>query len=133
VHFVDPVPPNEVVAWTASADLGVSLLEDTCLNHRLALPNKLFEYLVASVPVVVSHFPEMARIVNHYGVGTATDPSDPVALAEVFRRCVENRVILDDWCSNMPAVNETFRWTRASQAFLSEYESLGGRSGRSAG
>jgi glycosyltransferase involved in cell wall biosynthesis len=48
--------------------VGVSLLQDTCENHRLALPNKLFEYLAAGVPVVVSDLPEMGGLVRALGV-----------------------------------------------------------------
>ena len=48
---------------TAEADVGVSLLQDTCENHRLALPNKVFEYLAAGVPLVVSDLPELRRLV----------------------------------------------------------------------
>ena len=63
-HFVPAVELGRLLAYTAEADVGVSLLQDTCENHRLALPNKLFEYLAAGVPVVVSDLPEMASLVR---------------------------------------------------------------------
>ena len=47
VHFVPSVPIGSCSRIRREADVGVSLLEDTCENHRLALPNKVFEYVAA--------------------------------------------------------------------------------------
>lgn len=62
VWFTGSVAPAEMTALVASAAVGVALLDDVCLNHRLALPNKLFAYLGAGVPVVASDLPEMRRL-----------------------------------------------------------------------
>jgi glycosyltransferase involved in cell wall biosynthesis len=83
-HFHPPVALYELLSYTAQADVGVSLLEDTCENHRLALPNKLFEYLAAGLPVVVSDLPEMGRLVSERQVGWVTDPADPEDIAGVL-------------------------------------------------
>lgn len=81
VHFLPSVPLDELLEWTADADVGISLLQDTCDNHRLALPNKLFEYMAAGVPVVVSDLPEVAELVQSRGVGLVVPPSRPEAIA----------------------------------------------------
>lgn len=72
VHFHPPVPMAEVVGRVAGADIGVSLLEDTCLNHRYALPNKFFECLQGGVPVVVSDLLDQRNIVAETGAGWVT-------------------------------------------------------------
>ncbi len=64
VALLPSVPLSELLANTAEADVGVTLLQDTCENHRLALPNKLFEYIAASVPVVASALPETERLIE---------------------------------------------------------------------
>lgn len=91
VHFVASVPLAELLTWTADADIGVSLLQDTCENHRLALPNKVFEYLAAGVPVVVSDLPEMTDLVCRHGVGWAIRADDDTTLAEALRRALAAR------------------------------------------
>jgi glycosyltransferase involved in cell wall biosynthesis len=91
LHFHPPVPLTELLSYTTQADVGVSLLEDTCENHRLALPNKLFEYLAAGLPVVVSDLPEMSRLVGQRGVGWTTDPGDPADIASVLTLALEDR------------------------------------------
>jgi glycosyltransferase involved in cell wall biosynthesis len=69
IHYCPAVPPNEVLAYTVQADVGLVGMENTCLNHWLALPNKFFEYLTAGVPVIVPGFPEMRRVVENYQCG----------------------------------------------------------------
>jgi glycosyltransferase involved in cell wall biosynthesis len=85
VTLLPSVPLEDLLAHTAEADLGVTLLQDTCLNHRLALPNKLFEYIAAGVPVVAADLPETRRLVESHGVGWCVSPSDPSALAGALR------------------------------------------------
>jgi glycosyltransferase involved in cell wall biosynthesis len=91
LHFYPPVPLSDLLSYTSQADVGVSLLEDTCENHRLALPNKLFEYLAADLPVVVSDLPEMRRLVTERGVGWVTDPGDPADIARVLAEALAER------------------------------------------
>jgi glycosyltransferase involved in cell wall biosynthesis len=81
VHFLPSVPLDRLLAYTADADVGVSLLQDTCENHRLALPNKVFEYVVAGVPVLASDLPELRRLVRRLEIGEVVPPADPSAVA----------------------------------------------------
>jgi len=85
VTILPSVPLDHLIGWTREADLGVTLLEDTCENHRLALPNKLFEYIVAGVPVIASALPETERVVREYGIGWTADARDPSSVAEAIR------------------------------------------------
>ena len=78
------MPLDELLGHTADADVGVSLLQDTCENHRLALPNKVFEYVAAGVPVVVSDLPEISAFVRRLGVGWTVAAGDPVSVAGVL-------------------------------------------------
>lgn len=70
------VPPSELLSYTASADIGLCFIENVCLSYYYSLPNKMFEYMMAGIPVCVSDFPEMSAIVNRYGVGMVTHPEN---------------------------------------------------------
>jgi len=89
VTLLPSIPLEDLLAHTAEADVGVTLLQDTCLNHRLALPNKLFEYIAAGVPVVAADLPETRRLVEGHGVGWCVPPADPAALAEALRLALQ--------------------------------------------
>ena len=84
VHLLPAVPPDELLPWVASADVGVMPNQPRTLNERLSTPNKLFESLAAGLPVVSSDFPERRRIIldDPAGpLGAVCDPTDPAALA----------------------------------------------------
>jgi glycosyltransferase involved in cell wall biosynthesis len=80
------VPSEELPAVTASADMGLILFQDTCPNHRYSLPNKLYEYMMAGLPVLASDLPEMSRVIGEAGCGALVDPGDPVAIAGAVRK-----------------------------------------------
>jgi glycosyltransferase involved in cell wall biosynthesis len=89
VHLRPSVPTGQIRAYTRQASVGVTLLEDTCENHRLALPNKLFEYLAAEIPVVASDLPEMRRALSGLPAVTSVDPADPDSVAAGLRAAIE--------------------------------------------
>ncbi len=84
VFVLDPVPPSELLPWTASADVSVMLIQPTSLNHWLTTPQKLFESIAAGVPVVASDLPGMARIVRDEGIGLVCDPRSPREIADAI-------------------------------------------------
>lgn len=69
IHFQPAVPPEKVLFYTSSADIGLCLIENTCLSYYYSLPNKLFEYLLSGLPVLVNDMPEQRRIVEEYNCG----------------------------------------------------------------
>ena len=77
VKLLPSVALRDLLAHTAEADVGVTLLQDTCLNHRLALPNKLFEYIAAGVPVVKMSKAVLARVRSSVGLM----PSGPTVVS----------------------------------------------------
>ena len=82
------VPPDRLAALTPGADLGACLIEPLTESLRLSLPNKLFEYLAAGVPVLASPLPEIRAVVER-GVGLLADPADPRAVADALRLALD--------------------------------------------
>ncbi|HMB93414.1 MAG TPA: glycosyltransferase family 4 protein [Rhodothermales bacterium] len=124
VRFLDPVPPDDLLPVTASADVGITLLEDTCLNHRFALPNKLFEYLMAGLPVLASDLPEIRKVVKGFDVGAVVNPTDREALVKRMQDMADDKQARQRWQANAPRVFETFNWESASQRFIRIYQDL---------
>lgn len=72
VHVHDAVPHDQVVPLVKSADYGVCLVEHVSLSDYYSLPNKLFEYAFAGVPVLASDFPDMRELVARFDLGACT-------------------------------------------------------------
>jgi glycosyltransferase involved in cell wall biosynthesis len=124
VHFVPSVQLEELLAETAEADVGVSLLEDVCENHRLALPNKVFEYVAAGVPVVVSRLPEVRRLVEERGIGWTADASDPADIARALREALAGREE-PRLRANLREAARELSWASEQGRLLAVYDDLG--------
>jgi glycosyltransferase involved in cell wall biosynthesis len=108
IHF-DLLP-----AYTASADIGVNLLENKGLNYYYSLPNRIFDYLREDVPVLSSDFPEIRNIVAHYGIGTLVDNYDPQFLAETIKKMVET----EKNTASFETANAELTWENESRILL---------------
>ncbi|MBI38527.1 MAG: hypothetical protein CMF59_02935 [Leptospiraceae bacterium] len=83
IHIHPRVRHDEVVKVIRGADAGICLIENVSLSDYYSLPNKLFEYAFAGVPVIASRFPEIERTVREYSLGVCTD-SDSNSIAKVL-------------------------------------------------
>jgi glycosyltransferase involved in cell wall biosynthesis len=116
------VPLRDLLRYTRDAHVGVYLYENTCLSHYYTLPNKLFEYLMAGVPVLASDFPEVRRIVDETQAGIVVDPDHVGAVAEGLRRMLSDPEALRAMsCRARLAAETRYNWHIESRAFLSLY------------
>lgn len=69
VKFLGKLIPNELRAITQKADVGLSIEENNGLSYYFSMPNKISDYIQCRVPVVVSDFPEMRKVVDIFEAG----------------------------------------------------------------
>jgi hypothetical protein len=75
IHFLPAVPPSEIHLYTSSADVGIHLIQNTCLNHFYCSPNKIFEYLLYGIPQIISNFPDMMLALDNDKCGWGIEPN----------------------------------------------------------
>lgn len=121
VHFRPSVPVHDLLRYTREADVGVSLLSDDCDNHRLALPNKVFEYIAAGVPVVVSDLPELRRLVAEEQIGWLAVSVD--GLADALRFALTHASD-PDVRARLLRARERLTWQSESRALVAVYSAL---------
>ena len=81
VHFLPPIPPAEIISTIKSADLGLALTQNLSKSYYYSLPNKLFQYIAANIPILGSNFPEYRKIIIQNKIGEVADPSKPELIA----------------------------------------------------
>ena len=121
IHYHPAVPPEALAEYTAGADVGISLIENTSLSYYYSLPNKVFEYLAAGVPIIVSDFREMARIVAEHDCGWACPVSEDAVVGLV------NGITCDDLLAkraNAVRARECYSWEKEQAPLLAIYANL---------
>jgi glycosyltransferase involved in cell wall biosynthesis len=89
IEFRPPVEPTAVADTIAGADMGILLTQPTCLNNVRSLPNKLFEYTTAGIPIVGSDFPVIGAMLREEGIGEPVPPTDVEAIAQAMTRLAD--------------------------------------------
>lgn len=84
------VPPDELLGWTSSADVGVSLIEPSCLSYLYCMPNKLFEYAMAGLPVMVTQTKDMADFVMKWNIGMVLSDMTPIGINQSINEMISN-------------------------------------------
>ncbi|MFM7086936.1 MAG: hypothetical protein ACKOXO_08110 [Cyanobium sp.] len=91
-EVVPPVSFEAIVPTLNAYDIGVSLLPPVTINQKLALPNKLFEFIQARLAVATSPNPAMADLVDRHRVGVVSEAYTPAALAAVLNRLTADQI-----------------------------------------
>ena len=120
VIFIPPLPYKELMQLTSICDLGLSLDKDSNLNYRYSLPNKLFDYIMAGIPVVVSDLPELRYIVEKYEIGMVTGTYSPKGIAESIKSMLYGKPG-KNWQENLQKAADDLNWNKERHKLTSLY------------
>lgn len=123
IHYKAAVKPDDLLNWTSSADVGFSTIENTGLSDYYCLPNKLFEYLMAGLPVIVSNLYELKRTVRNYNLGWVLEEDNT---AEQIRAVIKG-IKKDDLTSFQTSISNAikeFNWEKQEEQLLKLYKEL---------
>ncbi|GGF08518.1 glycosyltransferase family 4 protein [Kangiella profundi] len=123
VKFIPMVPLSELPDYTVSADIGIQPLQNTCLNHYSTDSNKLFEYVLAGLPVIATNFPEISKIINQYKVGLLTDESLE-GLISVIKKLVSEPQLREKYKENALKARRELCWESQETYLLDLYGKL---------
>jgi glycosyltransferase involved in cell wall biosynthesis len=124
VRFFGPIPNDELLYYTASADVGLCVIRGQSLSYRWSMPNKLFEYMMAGIPIVASDFEEMGRVVREEGVGTVCDPDDPASIAAAVRAIVDDPAAEARFRAATRVAIAKYNWDEEEKKLLALYRRL---------
>jgi glycosyltransferase involved in cell wall biosynthesis len=122
IYFHPAVSPNYLLDYTSSADFGISLIEDSCLSYRYCLPNKMFEYLMVGLPIIVTDLPEMSKIVKNYQVGVVTKELSPKGLNDAIIKAI--KLNKNSVKNNIKKIKQIYNWQEQEKILLAVYHAL---------
>jgi len=122
VHFIPTVALAELPSYTASADVGVQPIENTCLNHYTTDSNKLFEYVIAGLPVIATDFPEIRRIVRSNDIGLLVPANNEQALSRTIIQLLEDPALRARFASNARKTAQNLNWESQEKCLVDLYE-----------
>jgi glycosyltransferase involved in cell wall biosynthesis len=128
VKILPPVPYEELLQWTVSADLGLIVYRPSYSpNIQYCLPNKLFEYLMAGVPILASSLESCAEVLERYDAGRVVEELTPEAVGRAISSLLADREALARMRANalMACANE-LRWDVEQRRLVGLYERLVG-------
>lgn len=126
VFLTGRLTPDKLRALTPHAHLGVSVELNMGLNYYYALPNKLFAYIHAGIPVLASGFPEMKKIIDQYEVGmTVDDPQDIPQLREKIGLMLSDINLRKKWTGHARKASRELCWESEQNQLLNIYSKAG--------
>ncbi|CAM3509214.1 Glycosyl transferase group 1 [Bacillus inaquosorum] len=121
VKFLSKVPLIELPKYTRSAYLGFQVLNNVCFNHYSASSNKLFEYIMAGVPVIGCDFPEIKKVIQGERVGLVVDSHDHLSIAKGVNTLLENAELHYEFHKNCDKAKRKYNWEIEKNNLLSIY------------
>ncbi|MCD4811908.1 glycosyltransferase [bacterium] len=122
IFWHEKVSIFEYMKYVSSADWGIYLMENICLNHDLALPNKIFDYIMGRLPIVVSNLKEMSKFVEENKVGYLINPEDEDSILKVLRDI--DKDTKKKYLPNLEKVAKKFCWEEQEKVLINIYKNL---------
>ncbi len=119
VKFLGKKSPEELKKLTLSASIGMSLEEDLGLNYRYALPNKVFDYLHANIPVIIADLPEMRALIEKYSIGEILTERSPEVLAKIIKQMTTK-----SYKKELAMAKEKLNWSKEKKKLTSIFFKL---------
>jgi glycosyltransferase involved in cell wall biosynthesis len=120
--MIDKVPPAKLREYTSWAHIGFSLDSFYDLNCLFNLPNKIFDYIHASVPIIATGIPEVKRIVEGYNCGICLDNYIPEHIASAITALLADKERYAMYKNNCIAAAKELCWENESEKLKAMYK-----------
>lgn len=124
VHFIQRVPYKELRRYTKAADIGIQFLENTNFNHYSASSNKLFEYIMAHIPVIGSKLPEIEAVIEQEQVGLTVEPESTKGLKEAIQKLVDDDGLREQFRENTKKAKLKYNWDNEKEVLKRVYKKI---------
>ena len=124
VIFIERIPYKDLRRYTKAADIGIQFLENTNFNHYSASSNKLFEYIMAHVPVIGSRLPEIERVIEEEKVGLTIEEGNAEELREALIKLINDDELRLEFKKNTMSAKQKYNWENEKDVLTDLYTKL---------
>jgi glycosyltransferase involved in cell wall biosynthesis len=125
VHYVIEIPWDEVISWLASSDVGIMPYQVTNFNAKISSPNKLYEFVVAGLPIIASSdLVNVQRAVDEDSLGLTTVLREPDSYVEVIRAMFEHPNGPERFRKNVLKARSKYTWSNEEPKLLKLYKKI---------
>ncbi|HRY32856.1 MAG TPA: glycosyltransferase [Bacteroidales bacterium] len=121
IRFLPKMPYEKLLQYTRCADIGLTLDKDSSLNYRFSLPNKLFDYIIAGIPVLASPLPEVSKVVNQYQIGMLIHNHEPEHIAKIVEIMLVDKNQMEKWKENLNIAASELCWEEEEKNLADVY------------
>ena len=122
IYYLPSVPPDQVLSYTASADIGLLFTQNICLNNYYSLPNKFFEYIHAGIGIISWPLFEISKIVNKHNIGLITEDFSTVSIEKALLNL--NKKTIEQYKDNVKGIKNEYNWQQQEKVLLNVYKNL---------
>lgn len=108
--FYPKVLVEDLISSASKSRVGVAITEAICLNFRLSVSNKLFEYAAAGLPVIMSDIPEHRYLNDKYNFGVVIPENTPKAFADAVIKLYEDKEFYQECAQNAKKLSDEINW-----------------------
>jgi glycosyltransferase involved in cell wall biosynthesis len=124
VTIIDKIPFEELMQYTTNCNIGLTLDKDTNLNYKYSLPNKIFDYIQAGIPILGTNLIEYSKIVKNHQIGFILKDFDAENLAKKMNEIIENKTTYNLFKQNAEKASMQFIWENETLELKKELTEL---------
>jgi glycosyltransferase involved in cell wall biosynthesis len=126
VFFIPKKPMNELNYYTRMADFGLTLDKPTNLNYKFSLPNKLFDYIQAHIPILATDLAEVKNIIEKYDIGLVSASYDSHSVSCAMKEMISDENRIARWKKNLSIAASELCWEKEENKFLEIFSNATG-------
>lgn len=124
IHFHEAVSPEPkiLLSHTSAADCGVFIFDKSVLSYNYSMPNKVFEYIMAGLPVIVTDGVELTKLVQQNDIGYTVKGENKESIME----CIKNISLdqLREMTNRVASIRETYCWEKNEELLITTYKRI---------
>ena len=121
VIFIPRLPYEQMMQYTMNSDLGISVDKPTSLNYEFSLPNKIFDYIRAGIPMLVSDLVEVAAVIKEYKIGRIIEKVEPMEIADAVKKFQDDSDSSDQLKENLKTASINLIWENDAKVLKEFY------------